>query len=104
MTAIHSVLNGVGSTTIARPAAIAAVLLACLGGCAGAGRAAPDAAERFGPHCEKLGHARGTEPFRACVENEDMKAGAAVQREYDRKLLRRMDCVDPRIACDAPSR
>jgi hypothetical protein len=78
------------------------VLATFAAACAGPLTPTPDAAERYGQHCERLGHARGSEGFRACVETEDINAQLAVQREYDRKLMRRMDCVDPRIACDSP--
>jgi hypothetical protein len=83
----------------------AIVLAVIAAGCATTtGKPSADAAERYGPHCESLGHARGSEPFRMCVETQDLNAAAAVQREYDQKLLRRSDCVDPRIACSTPSR
>ena len=80
---------------------IAVIVAVLIAGCASDGQSGADATERFGPHCEKLGHARDSDAFRACVVNEDINA-AATQRDYDRKLLRRLDCVDPRIACDTP--
>lgn len=85
-------------------AGIAAMALVSLAGCAGSGNPGVDAAERFGPRCEKLGHVRDSDAFRACVASQEIAEAAATQREYDRKLLRRTDCVDPRIACDAPMR
>jgi hypothetical protein len=81
---------------------VVVILAVLVAGCATNGKSAVDATERFGPHCEKLGHARDSDAFRACVVNEDINAAAATQRDYDRKLLRRLDCVDPRIACDTP--
>jgi hypothetical protein len=79
-----------------------AVLATLAAACAGPLTPAADATERYGQHCARQGHAPGSEGFRACVETEDINAQLAVQRDYDRKLLRRTDCVDPRIACDSP--
>ena len=84
---------------------LAIVLAVIAAGCTTTtGKPSADAAERYGRYCESLGHARDSEPFRMCVETQDLNAAAAVQREYDQKLLRRSDCVDPRIACSGPSR
>ena len=83
---------------------LAIVLAVIAAGCTTTSKPSADAAERYGRYCESLGHARGSEPFRMCVETQDLNAAAAVQREYDQKLLRRSDCVDPRIACSGPSR
>ena len=82
----------------------AALALMLLQACASSVDIAGDAGERFSRYCQSLGRIPGTEAFRACVENEDTKAAVATQREYDRKALRRVDCVDPKVACEPPWR
>ena len=79
-------------------------IVALLTACSTSGPPPGDLRGRYEQNCQTRGHAPGSEAFRACVESEELGAGAATQREYDRKLLRRLDCVDPRIACAAPSR
>ncbi len=64
-----------------------------------------DEIERYGAYCERLGNARDTAGFRACVETQALNAAVAgAQRHYERQLIRRTDCVDPRFACDMPMR
>jgi hypothetical protein len=82
----------------------AVLIIALLTACASSGPPAGDIRARSEQQCQSRGHAAGSEAFRACVESEELGAAAATQREYDRKLLRRLDCVDPRLACDGPSR
>src|SRR5688572_30309563 len=74
------------------------VLLACAGCVAASGPSSADAA-LYAKACEKQGHQPHTEAWRACIQSADLNAAIATQRAYDQKLLRRLDCIDPRIAC-----
>ena len=74
------------------------VLLSCAG-CATSPHAAQNSAKLYGPQCEKQGHQPDTEAWRACVQSAELNAAMATQPDYDQKLLRRLDCIDPRFAC-----
>jgi hypothetical protein len=83
---------------------IALSILFIVAGCATPDDHGIDAIDRYGPHCEKLGHRAGSDAWTACIKTEDLNAAIAAQRALDQKLLRRLDCVDPRVACDPRSR
>lgn len=78
-----------------------AALLTCLvlAGCAATERGRDHVEAEYAARCEKQGHAAGGDAWRACIRTEDLNAALATQRAYDQKLLRRLDCIDPRIAC-----
>lgn len=78
-----------------------AALLTCLflAGCAATERGRADVGAGYAARCEKQGHPAGSDAWRACIQTEDLNASLATQRAYDQKLLRRLDCIDPRIAC-----
>ena len=73
-------------------------LIACTG-CATSQHAAQDPAALYGPQCEKQGHQPNGEAWRACVQSAELNAAMATQPDYDQKLLRRLDCIDPRFGC-----
>lgn len=75
------------------------VLLTLVAACATPGQRAAQAEAEYGARCEQLGHAKDSEQWRVCVENEDMNAALATQRAYDREFLRKHDCVDPKFGC-----
>jgi hypothetical protein len=79
-------------------------LLTLVAACATPQQRAAQAAADYGARCEKLGHAKDSEQWRACVQNEDMNAALATQRAYDREFLRKHDCVDPKVGCGGAAR
>ena len=70
-----------------------------LSACATPQQRSAQAEPDYGALCEKRGHARGSDQWRACVQTEDMNAGLATQRAYEREFLRKRDCVDPKFGC-----
>jgi len=79
----------------------AALFLLCLSvaGCATPASLQAQDAARYAAHCEKQGHKPNTDAWRACIQTEELNAGLATQRAYEQKLLRKLDCVDPRFGC-----
>ena len=77
------------------------VICACLSyaGCGTTDKLAAQEAAQYAAQCEKQGHKRDSESWRACIQTEELNAELATRRAYDRKLLRKLDCVDPRFAC-----
>ena len=75
------------------------LVIGVLAACAAPHDRAAQAEKDFGALCEKRGHARGSDQWQACVQTEDMNAGLATQRTYDREFLRKRDCIDPKLGC-----
>ena len=65
---------------------------------------AAQAEREFGATCEKQGFARGSEKWRACVDDADLKAAVARQRAYEQDFLRQRDCVEPLAGCGGQRR
>ena len=86
------------TVTVAHRALLICACLSCAA-CATTEKLAAQDAAQYAAHCEKQGHKRNTEAWQACMQTEELNAGLATQRAYDRKLLRKLDCVDPRFAC-----
>ncbi len=74
------------------------VLMWCAG-CATLDTTRVDAMALYGTQCEKQGHQTHTDAWRACIQSADLNAAIVTQRAYDQKLMRRLDCIDPRFAC-----
>ena len=83
---------------------IGTIALLLFAGCTTPEQRGAQAAEAFGPRCEKLGHSRDSEAWRACVRSEEMNEALATQRAYDQDFLRKRDCIDPRFGCASPMR
>jgi hypothetical protein len=49
--------------------------------------------------CEKLGHVPGSEASQACIATEELNAALARRKDYSERLLRRLDCIDPKLSC-----
>jgi hypothetical protein len=70
-----------------------------LAACATPEQRAAQAERDYGPVCEKQGHARNSEKWRACIETESLNASLATQRNYEQELQRKRDCVSPLQGC-----
>ena len=75
------------------------LLVVALASCAAPEHRAAQIERDYGPVCEKQGHARDSEKWRACVETESLNAALATQRKYDEEMQRKRDCVSPLQGC-----
>ena len=84
--------------------ALAALAALACAGCATSNAMTPQEHALYSKRCAQQGHKPDTDAWRACIETEDLNAGIARQRTYDDNVLRRLDCVDPRLGCAPQAR
>lgn len=64
------------------------LLAATLAGCATPQERAAKVIAKYGPYCQGLGLKVGSEPFAACVQQEDARASAAAAAFNDQMQMR----------------
>ena len=70
---------------------ILAVLV--IAGCATPEQRAQQVIAAYGPYCEKLGYTPNSDPWRQCLQTEDMRDAMALQRSHDMMFMPGFGCL-----------
>jgi hypothetical protein len=69
------------------------ILAVFLFGCATPEQRAQQVIDAFGPYCEKLGFTPNTDPWRQCLQAEDMKNAIALHHAHELAFRHGLHCI-----------